>query len=347
MPEEIGFAIVGLRRGYQAAKEVVATQGARLVAVADLDVPRAQEVAQELGCEWTKDYQELLRRDDVQVVGAWTPSGAHGMVTRDALRAGKHAVSTKPMETTVAKCDAMIEDARKRNLILAIDFGNRYRPEVRQVRRAVERGEFGKLLFGNAHMWEYRSQYYYDSRGGWRGTWELDGGGSIMNQGVHSVDAFLWLMAAGGSRVERIEYARYEARTHEIETEDSTQAVLTFKDGAWGTVLMTTSHYPSIRGTVHISGTRGSAVIQGGSIGHWKFLTDEPYEQKEFGTPPEREVNLPPEENAPANWCEDMVSTLTKGTAVACDGYEGRRSVLVNQAIYECARTGKPVKVEE
>ena len=88
-------------------------------------------------------------------------------------------------------------------------------------------------------------------------------------------------------------------------------------------------------------------MIQGGSIGHWKFLTDETYEQKEFGTPPEREVNLPPEEDAPANWCEDMVSALTKGTTVACDGIEGRRSVLVNQAIYECARTGKPVTVEE
>jgi len=340
---DIGFAIVGLRRGYQAAKEAAATKGAKLVAVADLDVPRAQEVAKELGCEWTNDYRTLLRRDDVQVVGAWTPSGAHGMVARDALNAGKHAVSTKPMETTVAKCDAVIEAARKRNLLFAIDFGNRYRPEVRQVKRAVDQGEFGKLLFGNAHMWEYRSQFYYDSRGGWRGTWEMDGGGSIMNQGVHSVDVFLWLMG----KVDRIEYARYEARTHEIETEDSTQAILTFKDGAWGTILMTTSHYPSIRGQVHISGDRGSAVIQGGKIDHWKFLTDAPYEPKEFGTPPEREVVIPPEENAPANWCEDVVSALTKGTKVACDGIEGRRSVLVNQAIYECARTGKPVKIEE
>ena len=129
--EAIGFVVVGLRRGYQAAREVAATAGARLVAVADLDVSRAREVAQELGCEWTAEYRDLLRRDDVQVVGAWTPSGAHAMVARDALSAGKHAVSTKPMETTVAKCDAMIDAARRRNLILAIDFGNRYRPEVR------------------------------------------------------------------------------------------------------------------------------------------------------------------------------------------------------------------------
>lgn len=341
MADEIGFVVVGLRRGYHAAKEVVATPGAKLVAVADLDVPRAKEVAGELGCEWTAEYRDLLRRDDVQVVGAWTPSGAHAMVARDALGAGKHAVTTKPMETTVAKCDAMIEAAHRRNLLLAVDFGNRYRPEVRQAKRAVEAGEFGQVLFGNAHMWEYRSQHYYDSRGGWRGTWEMDGGGSIMNQGVHSVDLLLWLMGA----VDRIEHARFAVRTHEIETEDATQAMLTFKNGAWGTILMTTSHYPSLPGTVHIAGTRGSATLAGGGIGHWKFLSDEPFEPKEFGTPPEREVALPPETDAPANWCEDVVSALTRGTRVACDGLEGRRSVLVNQAIYECARSGKPVTV--
>jgi UDP-N-acetyl-2-amino-2-deoxyglucuronate dehydrogenase len=114
MVEETGFVVVGLRRGYQAAKEVVATAGAKLVAVADIDTARAQEVAKELDCEWTAEYRDLLHRPDVQVVGAWTPSGAHGMVARDALNAGKHAVSTKPMEVTVAKCDAMIEAARKR-----------------------------------------------------------------------------------------------------------------------------------------------------------------------------------------------------------------------------------------
>jgi UDP-N-acetyl-2-amino-2-deoxyglucuronate dehydrogenase len=342
MGEDIGFAIVGLRRGYQAAKEVVATTGAKLVAVADLDTARAQEVASELGCEWTADYHELLRRDDIQVVGAWTPSGRHGMVALDVLRAGKHAVSTKPMDVSVANCDAMIAEAEKRSLLMAIDFGSRYRPEVRQVRRAVQAGEFGNLLFGDAHMWEYRSQAYYD-KGGWRGTWALDGGGSIMNQGVHSVDALLWLMGA----VERVEFARYAARTHKIETEDTTQALITFKSGAWGTILMTTSHYPVMSGMVHVAGSRGSAVIDKGKITHWQFLSDEPYQQKEFGTPPSREVVIPAEENAPANWCEDVVSALTRGTRVACDGYGGRRSVLVNQAIYESARTGKSVTLDD
>jgi predicted dehydrogenase len=196
------------------------------------------------------------------------------------------------------------------------------------------------MLFGNAHMWEYRSQAYYD-KGGWRGTWAMDGGGSIMNQGVHSVDVLLWLMG----EVDRIEYARFAARTHNIETEDTTQAALTFKNGAWGTILMTTTHYPVIPGMIHVAGDRGSAVIQRGKITHWQFIADGGYEPKEFGTPPSREVVVPAEENPPANWCEDVVSALTNGTAVACDGHEGRRSVLVNQSIYQSARSGKPVVV--
>src|SRR5262249_50766126 len=167
--------------------------------------------------------------------------------------------------------------------------------------------------------------------------------GSIMNQGVHSVDVLLWLMG----EVEGIEAARFAARTHRIETEDSTQALLTFKNGAWGTILMTTSHYPVIPGMIHVAGERGSAVIQRGQITHWQFLADGPFEQRRVGTPPEREVVIPPEVDPPANWCEDVVRAITRGTPVACDGLQGRRSVLVDQAIYEAARTGKRVAVEE
>jgi UDP-N-acetyl-2-amino-2-deoxyglucuronate dehydrogenase len=339
MAETIGFVVVGLRRGYQAAKEVAQTEGARLVAVADLDTARAQEVAQELGCEWTADYHTLLGRDEVQVVGAWTPSGLHAPVCIDALQAGKHTVTTKPMEVSPERCDAMIEAAEKAERLLAVDFGNRYRAEVRQVRRAVAAGEFGNLLFGNAHMWEYRSQAYYD-KGGWRGTWAMDGGGSIMNQGVHSVDVLLWLMG----EVERVEHARSEARTHRIETEDATQALLTFKNGAWGSILMTTSHYPAMPGMIHVAGDRGSAIIQRGRITHWKFL-GEVTEEREFGTPPEREVVLAPEVDPPANWCEDVVRALNTGAAVACDGYEGRRSVALNHAIYQAARSARSVSL--
>ena len=336
MAKDIGFAIVGLRRGYQAAREVTETAGATLVAVADLDTAWAAKVANDLGCEWTKDYHDLLGRDDVDVVGAWTPSGHHGDVCIDALRAGKHAVTTKPMEVTPGKCDAMIEAALQADRLLAVDFGSRYREQVRRVRRAIEAGVFGRLLFGDAHMWSYRSQYYYD-KGGWRGSWAMDGGGSLMNQGVHSVDLLSWFMGP----VERVEYARSAALTHRIETEDATQAMLAFANGAWGTILMTTSHYPAQPAIVHVAGEQGSAILAEGEL--TARILDAGTAETEFGTPPGHDLSLPPESDPPRNWAEDVVTALTKGTQVACDMYEGRRSVALNCAIYEAARTRKSV----
>lgn len=339
MARDLGFAVVGLHRGFQAAQEVTQTAGAKLVAVCDIDRPTAMEVAGKLGCEWVTDYHDLLGRDDIDVIGAWTPSGLHGAVCIDALKAGKNAVTTKPMETTPQKCDAMIEVAHKAGKLLAVDFGSRYSPSVRKVRRAMTAGEFGRPMFGSAQMWGYRSQAYYDIRP-WRGTWELDGGGSLVNQGVHYVDMLLWMLGD----VDRVEYARSAVRGHEIETEDATEAVLTFKNGAWGTIITTTSYVPGVPANIYLAGDRGSVMISEKDIRAWSFKADV-VDAKEFGKPPEREVVVPPEEGAPQHWAEDVVSALTKGTKVVCDGIEGRRTVALSAAIFEAARTRKSVKV--
>ncbi|HEX5416560.1 MAG TPA: Gfo/Idh/MocA family oxidoreductase [Chloroflexota bacterium] len=333
MASEIGFVVVGLGMGYSRAKVIARTAGARLVGVADVDGARAARVAEELGCEWATDYQQFLRRDDVDVVGAWTPTGLHGTVCLDVLKAGKHAITTKPMDTTLARCDEIIEAARKANRLLVVDFGNRYESDVRAVRQAILAGGFGRLLFADARLKWWRAQSYYD-RGQWRGTWAMDGGGSVMNQGVHYVDALLWLMGP----VDRVEYARSAVLAHQIETEDATQAVLTFKNGAWGTIETTTTHYPSLPTAIEIHGTGGSAVrIEDEPIA-WKFVDE---------SGQERTYEPPSEEWAPSDVAADVVSALTRGTAVACDGVEGRRSVALITAIYEAARTGKSVTPAE
>ena len=340
MAEEIGFAIVGLHRGFQAAQEVTQTAGARLAAVCDIDTTLAAEVADKLGCPWVADYHDLLGRDDIDVIGAWTPSGLHGQVCIDALKAGKNAVTTKPMETTPEKCDAMMEAAHKAGKLLAVDFGNRYRPAIRKAKRAMAAGEFGRPLFGSAQMWGYRSQAYYDIHP-WRGTWLLDGGGSLVNQGVHYVDFLLWMLGD----VERVEYARSAVRNHKIETEDDTEAVLTFNNGAWGTIITTTCYVPGVPASMYIAGDRGSVMVQEGEVRGWNFKADGVADTQEFGKPPQRQVEIPDEEGAPKHWAEDVVSALTKGTKVACPPEDGRRTVALSAAIFESARTGKSVSL--
>jgi len=329
MAGEIGFVVVGLGMGYSRAKTIARTPGARLIGVADTDTAKAGRVAEELGCEWSADYHDFLRRSDVDVVGAWTPTGLHGKVAIDTLKAGKHAITTKPMDVSLVRCDEMIETATKANRLLVVDFGNRYQPDARRLRQAILDGGFGRVHFADVRLKWWRAQSYYD-RGHWRGTWAMDGGGSLMNQGVHYVDALLWLMGP----VERVEYARSAVLAHDIETEDATQALISFKSGAWGSIETTTTHYPSLPTTIEIHGTGGSAVRTDDALTVWKFMDENGQE---------RAYEPPAEGWAPSDVAADVVSALTRGTPVACDGLDGRRSIALITAIYEAARTGRSV----
>jgi len=213
---DVGFVVGGLGRGANRAREVVATPGARLVAVCDLDEARLAKVVAEHGCEGTADYHELLGRDDVDVVYVMTPSGLHAQVAIDAARAGKHVVTTKPIETTLEKADAVIDACERAGVQLLVDFGNRYRPEANRIKAALEQGLFGDLILAQAQLKWYRSDAYYNaSWKQWHGSWELDGGGSLINQTVHYVDLLCWYMGAPETVRGRI-----GVYNHEIESED-------------------------------------------------------------------------------------------------------------------------------
>ena len=110
-----------------------------------------------------------------------------------AARAGKHVIVEKPLEITLRRCDQIIEACRKAGVVLSTIFPSRFHDSSQELKRAVDGGRFGRLTLGDAYVKWYRSQAYYDS-GAWRGTWELDGGGALMNQAIHSVDLLTWLM---------------------------------------------------------------------------------------------------------------------------------------------------------
>jgi UDP-N-acetyl-2-amino-2-deoxyglucuronate dehydrogenase len=322
----VGFGVVGLGMGASRAKTITQTPGARLVAVADLKEERVNRVSAELGCEGTRDYRRLLDRSDIDVIMAMTPSGLHGDVALDAIAAGKHAITTKPMDVSLEKADRMIAAADTAGRKLAVDFGSRYDPMFVRIRRAVEDGTFGRLILGEARLKWYRSQEYY-SGSGWRGTWAYDGGGSLSNQTVHYIDLLQWFMGEAESVT-----AQVGIFAHDIETEDCGMAMLRFKNGALGCIVGTTTFPKTAYSGIELHGDRAGVLATKKAEGEW-FFADGVEERLPEPGPHFRSV------------IEDMVSALERSTPLACDGREGRKSLAILDAIYRSAREEKRVEV--
>jgi UDP-N-acetyl-2-amino-2-deoxyglucuronate dehydrogenase len=145
------------------------------------------------GCEIYDDYAKFLAHPGLDVVCVCTPSGAHLDPSVEAARAGKHVVVEKPLEITLERCDAIINACEAAGVRLCAIFPSRFSPANLQLKAAIDSGRFGKLTMGDTYVKWWRTQEYYDS-GGWRGTWDLDGGGALMNQAIHNVDLLTWLM---------------------------------------------------------------------------------------------------------------------------------------------------------
>ncbi len=320
---EIRFGVVGLGMGHNRAKLIARTAGARLVAVCDLDEARCRRTAEETGCEWTQDYDELLARSDIDVVQVMVPSGMHAKFGIQAAQAGKHVVTTKPIEVTLDAADRLIAACAAAGVMLAVDFEYRYIPEVAVVKEAIDQGLFGRLVLGEVSLKWHRPQSYYDN--GWRGTWAFDGGGSLMNQTVHDIDVLAWFMG----RPKRV-WGHMSVNTHQIETEDLGMAMIEFESGAKGRVLGTTT-YPVSRPVIkEVHGERLGASIVGAEL-EW-FAPD--------GVAAPQLVY-----DGPRNIVEDVVAALQNGTQPLVTGAEGRRSLELIQAIYESARTQRVVEL--
>ena len=323
----IGFAVVGLGMGRARAKQIVETAGAELKMVVDLNAELAQKVGEEFGCPWTTRLDEALGRGDVQVVMVMTPSGLHAKVGVEVARAGKHVITTKPMDVSTAACDQLIQAAEAAGVKLAVDYQSRYVDNNFRVAQALRQGWLGQPILGEVRFKWFRSQDYFRHGTGWRGTWAMDGGGSLANQGSHLLDLLLWFM---GEPV-RI-YAETAIMNHQIETEDLGMALLNFKSGAKGTILGTTTFPASPYFSAEVHGTQGGVLIDAVLEGKMRVF-GEGLEEKLKGIA-----------NPLHNVVEDMVSALEQGTPLRVDGQEGRRTVALLETIYASARQGKAVE---
>ncbi|WP_305783869.1 Gfo/Idh/MocA family protein [Symbioplanes lichenis] len=305
-----------------------------LVAVADTDLSRAAALSGRAYPSLT----ELVEKEDVDVVVVCVPTGLHGPLSIEALRAGKHVIIEKPAETTVARTDAIIEAQRAAGTLVTVISQHRFDPSTETVLAAIHRGELGRITSGIASIDWWRGQSYYDS-GDWRGTWELDGGGALMNQGVHTVDL---LVAALGRPVEVFAYTGTLAHER-IEVEDVAAGVVRFENGSLGVLHASTAANPGLSARLQVHGDRGSAVIDNDQLVFLETSTEE----RLMGTTSSRRpvAASDPGQLSDAHRLQylNFLDALDGKAPLRVTLETNRQSIAVITGAYESARTGKPV----
>lgn len=328
----VRFGILGLGVGERKARECVRTKNAKLVAVCDLQEGKARKIAEELRCNYYVNYDDMLNEEELDCVGIFTPSGMHMDHALRAIERGIHVFVTKPMDINVEKCIFAVRKAREANVILAVDFELRYLDLNQKIYYAIQRGLLGKIFLVNVLMkWNRNSTYY---RGGyppgWRSSRRYEGG-SAANQGVHFIDLVQWWM--GGVKTVQGLSGTF---THDIETEDCSVALLTFKNGAFGTITTTTSSIPNLGTRIEVNSDKGSLIWKDGKV-EFFYLQGGDFSVID-------NIALP--KDKPANIFEDMVNAIRAGRKPLVDGEEGIKSVKIFDAIYKSSSTGKVIDIE-
>lgn len=203
------------------------------------------------------DFHSMLCDKNIDLLDILTPSGLHANMVVEAARFGKHVIVEKPMDITLEKADLMIEASREYGVKLSVILQHRFDPATEVIKKAIWAGKFGRLILADAHIKWSRNQEYYDNDE-WRGTWNLDGGGVLMNQGIHTLDLLLYFMGD----IDDV-CAYYDTLAHDrIEVEDVATAAVRFKNGAMATISATTGAYPWLPVGLEINGTKGTAKIE-------------------------------------------------------------------------------------
>jgi UDP-N-acetyl-2-amino-2-deoxyglucuronate dehydrogenase len=332
----VGFGVVGLNFGLGRCKALQEIPEAQLVAVCSRTEKTARDIAEQLGVEYHTDYREMLKRDDIDVIVIYTSNAQHQAIALDAAKAGKHVLTTKPLDVTLDRMDTIIEACKAGGVKLATEYMSRYMEGNYLGYRALADGLLGKPVMGEFSYKCYRPQAYYT---GTRGTWAGDGGGAMLLQAIHTVDVMLWYLGDVQSVT-----ARWGTFTHEMEAEDTALALVQFTSGALATIVGTTTfHNPLPAGQygggsmtrIELGGEHGSIILANDKLTMWKSTTSE-----EAPT-----VALPAKNVFQdfARWVRDdnySSPTLVKGD-------EARKSVEMILAAYESARTGQTVTLRD
>lgn len=319
-----------------------------LVAVVDHELERAATIGAIHGAETFTSLADALAATDFDVVSVCTPTGVHAEVAIEALEAGKHVIIEKPAEVTIEKTDRIIAARDEAGKLVTVISQHRFDSSTETVVDAISKGELGRLTSGIASIDWWRGQSYYDS-GEWRGTWELDGGGALMNQGVHTVDL---LVATLGRPIEVFAYTACLAHER-VEVEDVAVGVVKFESGALGVLHGSTAAFPGLSARLQVHGDRGSAVIDDNML-TFIHVTRENEEREEtfFGSAGntnqvDRYAVRDDSDLSDAHRYQykNFLSALRGEEEIRVGLEENRQSIGIILGAYESARTGKPVSL--
>lgn len=335
----IGCGLVSQFHG----RALVAARNAVLVACSDAIPERAREFALKYGCE-AVDVEDLLSREDVDVVSVLTPNHLHEEYVVKAARSGKHVLVEKPPDVSLAKVDRMIAECDRMGVKLGVVLQCRFRKAVEAIKDAVVEGRFGRLLEGDVYMKWYRPRDYYLGQE-WRRKRKY-GSGVTIQQAFHYIDLLYYIVGP----VRRVRARMFNLCHPEAELEDTTLATLEYENGARGVVLASTAFYPGTDIRLEVNGERGTAVMEGERIKFWKFEDERPEDEDIMKIGSESAMtgatgaaDLGHLEHQLL--IEDMAEAVASGREPRVTGREARHALEIALAMYKSADTGEEVEL--
>ncbi len=339
MSDPIGYAVIGAGLvGPKHAEFVDLIDGAEVRAICDLREDRGRALADRHGATWLADYRDLVERDDIQAVSICLPTSLHLEVVETLAAAGKHLLVEKPLETDPGRARSLIEACRKHGVKLATIFNRRFVHATLTLQRAVADGRLGRVLVADMIFKSWRPPEYY-SDSGWRGTWDQEGGGALINQGIHGVDLMTWIAGP----ITRVQAVSRHLRHSHIEADDTTIAVCEYESGAVGVIQGTTSIYPRQLDRIEVHGEHGSVFLEDYKISRWQLEGSEPE------PPDERLEQLPGGRDGTSVGhylqLEDLINAIREDRDPVITGEDALHSLAVVEAIYTSERERRPVDV--
>jgi predicted dehydrogenase len=357
MSRDIKVAIIGCgKAGHMHAKSLSNIPECKFVAAQSRNPSRREEFANAYGVNTYPDIGEMVVKEKIDVVIVCTPHPNHVSVT-EALEAGAHALIEKPLASTLSDCDTIITAAEKNGNKVGVVGQRRFYPSSMRMKRAIEDGKIGKPVLGTITMLGWRDEAYYKSDP-WRGTWAGEGGGILVNQAPHQLDLFQWYM---NDEFEEL-YGVWKNLNHPyIEVEDTALAIVKFKSGAIGNILVSNSQKPGIFGKVHVHGSSGASVGVQTDSGAM-FIAG----MSTVVAPPINDIwTIPGEEKMLAEWEQedsrffetidpieyyirmqnrDFILAVLNDTTPMMTAREGRKTVELSTAIYQSTKLNAPVR---